>query len=563
MLEKSEVGFLELQNISESQFVEQVERLQENKKKVSFTVDEISMAIQLLDKVETNLGFFLGELIMHQQEKSIPALLHALDTETTEIRKKALFLLSKIVKSKKGKAQVRVDSISTYLTDPDPKIRKNTAVIIGQIGEEKDTPLLFEAIRQEEINWVKPSILLAIGNIGGEEAVAFLKEHKADLEEERTALQKALDKNKVFSVHSRLKSVLPVETLINVQTYDGLGFLVEKEVKKIGLEALKKDEKSVTVQTNDIQSLYSLRTFSECLFPEGELEAKPHGLAEAFMKHVQKKQILKKILSYHESNEDKQVEENDFSMAYRIELKDKHLNYRVQREIKLQIIKEMGEYDPSFRNSVSDYQIEFRLVREKGNTYKVYWKPYTIEDLRFIYRKNDVPASIHPVVAASIVEYTNKYRKPNAKVMDPFCGSGTMLVERSKSMPYQELVGIDIVKEAIEGAKENVKLAGVQDIRFIHSDILSLSTEGKYDEILSNMPFGIRVNNHEKNESLYEGFFRLLDPLLNPGALIILFTQEIELTTRLFKKHKSLQLLDVTRISVGGLRPALFIGKRK
>ena len=81
-------------------------------------------------------------------------------------------------------------------------------------------------------------------------------------------------------------------------------------------------------------------------------------------------------------------------------------------------------------NSPSDYEIELRLIENKTGRLNVLVKYNTINDTRFAYRKESVAASIKPVNAALFVELAKDYMIPDAQVLDPFCGVGTMLIER-------------------------------------------------------------------------------------------------------------------------------------
>ena len=73
---------------------------------------------------------------------------------------------------------------------------------------------------------------------------------------------------------------------------------------------------------------------------------------------------------------------------------------------------------------------------------------------------------MHPSLAALIMELAAPYLKENAQIIDPFCGVGTMLIERDIRVPAREKYGTDIFGEAIDGARENAALAGEQ-INFI------------------------------------------------------------------------------------------------
>ena len=88
-------------------------------------------------------------------------------------------------------------------------------------------------------------------------------------------------------------------------------------------------------------------------------------------------------------------------------------------------------------NAPSDYEIELRLLEKRDGGYACFLKLLTIAHGRFAYRKNAVAASIHPATAAMIVALAEPYLKENAQILDPFCGVGTMLIERDIRVPAQ------------------------------------------------------------------------------------------------------------------------------
>ena len=66
--------------------------------------------------------------------------------------------------------------------------------------------------------------------------------------------------------------------------------------------------------------------------------------------------------------------------------------------------------------------------------------------------------------------------------MDPFCGVGTMLIERDIRVPAREKYGTDIFGEAIDKARENASAAG-ELIHFIHRDFFDFRHEYKFDAV--------------------------------------------------------------------------------
>ena len=84
----------------------------------------------------------------------------------------------------------------------------------------------------------------------------------------------------------------------------------------------------------------------------------------------------------------------------------------------------------------------------------------------------------------------------------------------------------------------------------------------EFDEIISNMPFGNRVSNHELNETLYRRFIGVLDTMLKDGGYAFLLTSEIALMKGLINKNKKLKLVKNIYVESGGLKPHLFVIKK-
>jgi len=181
---------------------------------------------------------------------------------------------------------------------------------------------------------------------------------------------------------------------------------------------------------------------------------------------------------------------------------------------------------------------------------------------RFTYRVETIPASINPVIAACIMQICRPYMKQNAEVLDPFCGSGTMLIERGIIKPVKSLVGVDISDEAINAAGSNMNASG-QKISLIRSDIMNYSSISKFDEIVSNMPFRNRVSDYESDIRLYNLFVKRLAMLLKQDGIAFLYTQEKKLLISEIKHNDLFRIVKEEIFDSGGIYPTLFIIERK
>ena len=128
-----------------------------------------------------------------------------------------------------------------------------------------------------------------------------------------------------------------------------------------------------------------------------------------------------------------------------------------------------------------------------------------------------------------------------------------MLFERAR-FPHNTLTGTDISKEAIAIARKNERHCN-SGARFLVKNALTPFSH-RYDEVLCNLPFGIRVANHAHNLALYQSFFAALPDILKPDGYAFLFTHEKKL---LMQCIDSFTLVARHTFSAGGLFPSVFV----
>jgi len=124
-------------------------------------------------------------------------------------------------------------------------------------------------------------------------------------------------------------------------------------------------------------------------------------------------------------------------------------------------------------------------------------RPRWTPDPRFAYRLQDIPAASHPPLAACMARLAG--RAQDEVVWDPFCGSGTELIECALLGGVRVLYGTDRSAEALAIAQRNFAAAGAsvaaqwfcRDFRE-HTAIAELGP-GRVSLIITNPPMGMRV----------------------------------------------------------------------
>lgn len=467
--------------------------------------------------------------------------------------------------SKKKKVQeylvdnLTLTSLLILLNSEDSKVRKNTYIMLGNLNSSDFSKFLIEALNKETVNFCLSSIILSLGNYKIENINDILKEKLNEIESKYK--NKEIEKTHYDEIKNSVEKVLLKNITFNKHEF--IGFNDKRDILLTIMPALRnacmnevrskfKDarfvEDGILVSTSDYNSLFTLRTFYEAML----CNKQGNGLA--------KDKIINYIVNVLKSNFISSCHgDNNSPFYYRIELKS-----TINKQKKLELINSIKEgidsnLNGAYINNPSLYEFEIRII-EREDKYNVYFKLYTVEDKRYSYRVTDLPASINPTTAAILMQEIKGYLREDAEVMDAFCGTSTMLIERSFAKKYKSLTGIDISDQAVEYSKINANNVPLK-IELVCENILKY--EGlEFDEIISNMPFGNRVSNHELNVTLYKRFIAKLDTMLKTNGMAFLLTSEIGLMKELIAKNKNLKLVKNIYVESGGLKPHLFVIKK-
>lgn len=162
---------------------------------------------------------------------------------------------------------------------------------------------------------------------------------------------------------------------------------------------------------------------------------------------------------------------------------------------------------------------------------------YTVRDGRFSYQKEVTPTSIRPINAALCVALAKDYLKEGAQVLDPFCGVGTMLVERHKAVNARTMYGLDIQEDAILKARKNTEAAGIL-AHYINRDFFRFEHEYRFDEVITDMPFQMGRISQTEVDALYVRFFGAVTSHLKDEAVLVLYSHDRGLVRTLAPKHR-------------------------
>lgn len=425
-----------------------------------------------------------------------------------------------------------------FLSHEDAKIRKNTALILGMLQAEEAADALYEAYCRETQRFVKSDYLTALGNLDYKKFLPQLEKRLKELEayqpaeneekhirEEMAALRKLISAKKEHKRHEfcGYKEAYDVILTTN-KIYQEVTERQVREGKTLRMKS------GVRVKTDDLKELLTIPTYREMLFllKVRTLQPQPEQAAEA-LAQSDLMELLKKAhgaddkyyfrLGIHGRMSLDKRSEFAKKLAFALE---KKTNYRLE-------------------NTTSDYEIEIRLMEKSDGTFLPLIKLYTLPDERFSYRKNTVAASIRPEQAALIAALARPYMVEQAQILDPFCGVGTLLLERNRICRARVMYGIDIFKEAVIGARENTKLAE-QDVYYINRDFFEFSHEYPFDEIITNMPDRAHRSRDEQ-DMLYGRFFAKASEVLKEHGRIFMYSNEKNFVKKQLRIRKDFTLL--------------------
>lgn len=171
------------------------------------------------------------------------------------------------------------------------------------------------------------------------------------------------------------------------------------------------------------------------------------------------------------------------------------------------------------------------------------------------YKTVSRPGSLRPTVAAAMI-WLAVGPKTNLKIVDNFCGSGTILAEAY--LAGHQVFGGDIDPESVSITKQNLKNLGCQ-------------TEGKiklldatktnwpdhfFDSVISNLPWNEKIKIGSITE-LYEGSLTEFARIVKPGGTLSLLVSNPQLLIKHAKKFLPEAKIETVKLGLLGQNPTI------
>ena len=186
-------------------------------------------------------------------------------------------------------------------------------------------------------------------------------------------------------------------------------------------------------------------------------------------------------------------------------------------------------------------------------------RPLSLRD----YRVANIKGGLNPTAAYSMNTFCNL--NSVSSYLNVFSGSGTLLIEAGLINPDLKLIGFDIDGKSNALAIQNIKKANlIKQIHLKTADIYNKPHLGKFDVIVSDLPFGIQISNKENLDNLYKTFVTYCEETLNKDGTLVIYTTEHKLLQTIlessnFNITKKLDLVISTSVINTYLYPRIFV----
>ena len=149
--------------------------------------------------------------------------------------------------------------------------------------------------------------------------------------------------------------------------------------------------------------------------------------------------------------------------------------------------------------------------------------------------------------------------RPGHRVVDPFCGTGTIPLATHRRDPSTHILGLDHDPQALKLATLNWQSRA--PFALATAENLPLA-DGSVDRVVTNLPFGKRVGSHRTNRSLYPAVLSEIDRILTSNGRAVLLTEDKRLLRQAIEHRPALKLVRHRLLKYNGATPTAYIFAR-
>ena len=443
------------------------------------------------------------------------------------------------------KAPAAVEWLLDALADADPKTRRSAARALGKLAPtDAIRAALARAWDAAENDDDKKALAEALGKVGGEEARTRLRGvSSSDKKIVRATIMIEREEARKDRGGIDRTRALAGRTAVRFHSKDGLEDIVIQELGAAWKPRVSAAGRVDAELEGPLSRALDVRTALHPSFPLAPRAIAP-DVAEAVVDVITSPDALAIFRTFTKG-----------AIRFRVAFaKGGHRRADAWRIAELVRAK-----NKELVNDPTDSTWEVIADEREGHVH-VELVPRGYEDTRFAYRKELVPASSHPTLAAAIARAAP--RTEDDVVWDPFAGAGAELVERAYLGPYAELVGTDIDDDALRAARANVRAASLSRARIEKGDATKFVPPNPPTLILTNPPMGRRLHRGTHGDVL-ERFVQHAAEVLAPGGTLVWTVPEPK-KIRPAAKRAGLELERWWVVDMGGFPAELSVyGKRR
>ena len=174
-------------------------------------------------------------------------------------------------------------------------------------------------------------------------------------------------------------------------------------------------------------------------------------------------------------------------------------------------------------------------------------------------------AALKPNVAYALLRLAHLDAPPDV-VIDPFCGSGTILWEAGRLWPEARLIGNDWNENTLAGARRNANAQDMNSrVTLFEEDAWYLAdTLGDVEGglVVTNPPFGVRLASSMDFGPFYRRILQQMHAVLQPGDRAVLLVLRQSPFNKALRETETFDVRHVRVIEIGGLYPRVFVLER-
>ena len=163
-----------------------------------------------------------------------------------------------------------------------------------------------------------------------------------------------------------------------------------------------------------------------------------------------------------------------------------------------------------------------------------------------------LPWSTNLIVAEVLVRLAKI--RPGHRVLDPFCGTGTILRAVRRREPGAFVVGTDRDPKALDLATRNVSGTLAQAV----AEALPFAA-GSVDRVVANLPFGKQVGSHRANRTLYPAVLDEIARVLAADGRAVLLTEDKRLLHSAIERQGGLKVVRQRLLRYNGATPTAYV----